>query len=38
LAKKEKLKVLPVLNKIDAICEIPVMEKEIRIELEMPDI
>lgn len=27
LAKKEKLKILPILNKIDAICDIPTMEK-----------
>ena len=25
LAKKEKLKILPILNKIDAICDIPIM-------------
>lgn len=27
LAKKEQLKILPILNKIDAICDIPTMEK-----------
>jgi GTP-binding protein LepA len=25
LAKKEKLKILPIMNKIDAICDIPIM-------------
>lgn len=25
LSKKEKLKVIPILNKIDAICDIPTM-------------
>jgi len=27
LAKREKLKVIPILNKVDAICDIPTMEK-----------
>jgi len=27
LAKKENLKIIGILNKIDAICDIPIMEK-----------
>jgi translation elongation factor EF-4 len=30
LAKKEGLKIIPVFNKIDAICDLVTMEKEVR--------
>lgn len=33
LAKRERLHVIPVLNKVDAICDIPTMEKDVREEL-----
>ena len=35
LAKKENLKVIPVFNKIDAICDIDTMEREARQELKL---
>ena len=30
LAKKENLKIIPILNKIDAICDLELMEKQVR--------
>ena len=35
LAKKENLKIIGILNKIDAICDIPIMEKQMREQLSL---